>query len=888
MTDQQYTKARFWKCALQVNPAGYIEYRGQQPELSEDDYNQALLEVCQEQGIKVLGIADHGSVDGVDAIRNLMSQHDIVVFPGFEISSSEKVHFVCLFSEDTTSQQLERYLGCLKLLDPTDGVRPSELSATQLISIVNGECDGFIYAAHCTNDNGVLKKRFDTIWKLEGLKAAQISGTVESLKSVENDFYRKVLLNKDENYKRDREVAILNAKDVEKPETLANPQASCLIKMTKPCFVSFKQAFLDPESRIRLNSDVPETFASSIESVRFIGGYLDEINIDFSDHLNAIIGGRGTGKSTLLECIRFALDLQPVGRGAQKQHNEIIKENLGKERGFIELTIRSATMNGRRFTVSRRYGDLPTVKDEQGNVSSFSPKDLLPRIEIFGQNEIYEITQDETGRRHLLDRFLNVDQEKHDKKIDEILDSLLSNRETIISAQDKLSDIEANVSKLPKLLEQEEQFKELGLEEKLKVIPRLESEKRIKSLVEEELKTVETAIKVFSDSLPDTAFLSEQSLKDLPHAEYLKKIKECLDSLKTNLENSMNQMTTETNQAAKDIDLQLAVLCKEIDLEDLQLESAFKEIPSSQGKTGREIGNEYQVLLREIERVRPMQITKDQRKSLLTELYNQRKSLLAELSEKQASRSVKFQKVLKKLNKRLTGKLKLTIDTEGNREPLLNLLTRANLDGIGPKRLSWVTEHTDFSPATLAETIRQGSDRLKATPWNITPTVADALVKLPVKTLLQMEELELPDSILIELNIAHAGQPETYRELGRLSNGQQCTAILHLLLLDNRDPLILDQPEDNLDNAFIADRIVSEIRKSKLARQFIFATHNANIPVFGDAEWIGVFNVLDGKASMPNEQQGGIDIPKIQVLAANILEGGKSAFNQRREKYGFE
>jgi hypothetical protein len=111
---------------------------------------------------------------------------------------------------------------------------------------------------------------------------------------------------------------------------------------------------------------------------------------------------------------------------------------------------------------------------------------------------------------------------------------------------------------------------------------------------------------------------------------------------------------------------------------------------------------------------------------------------------------------------------------------------------------------------------------------------------------------------------------------------------LHLLLLDNQDPLILDQPEDNLDNAFIAERIVTELRKAKLSRQFLFATHNANIPVFGDAEWIGVLSVEDDKGGILPDQQGAIDLPAIQQLAADILEGGKSAFNQRRDKYGFK
>ena len=173
---------------------------------------------------------------------------------------------------------------------------------------------------------------------------------------------------------------------------------------------------------------------------------------------------------------------------------------------------------------------------------------------------------------------------------------------------------------------------------------------------------------------------------------------------------------------------------------------------------------------------------------------------------------------------------------------------------------------------SLTRAIRAGIDTLGGMGWGITPSVATALRQLSSAQLYELETLELTDKVNIELNISHEGK-ENFRSLSRLSTGQQCTAILHLLLLDNRDPLILDQPEDNLDNAFIADRIVVELREAKLKRQFLFATHNANIPVFGDAEWIGVFSVLDSKANMPQEDQGSIDLEKIRVSAADILEG---------------
>ena len=81
-----FTKAKFWKCALQVNPFNYIKYRGADHGMTEAQYNQTLLDVALKNEIKVIGLADHGNVEAVDAIRHLMTAHDIIVFPGFEIT----------------------------------------------------------------------------------------------------------------------------------------------------------------------------------------------------------------------------------------------------------------------------------------------------------------------------------------------------------------------------------------------------------------------------------------------------------------------------------------------------------------------------------------------------------------------------------------------------------------------------------------------------------------------------------------------------------------------------------------------------------------------------------------------------------------------------------
>lgn len=881
---KKYTKARFWKCALQVNPFDYIEYRGKDHGLSEDEYNSELLRFCEEENVKVIGLASHGNVDGVDAIRDLMNQHNVVVFPGFEISSSEKVHFVCLFPENTTKDQLNRFLGALGLTNPSDGVWPSNLGGNDLLAKVN-ELEGFAYAAHCNETSGILDRSLNHVWKNPLLKAAQIPGTLDDLMDDEVG-YHQILLNKTPEYQRDRPIAVINAKDVAKPGDIHNPKTSCLIKMTKPCFTSFIQAFLDPESRVRLNSEIPDKYYSCIESIKFTGGYLDGLEIEFSEHLNAVIGGRGTGKSTLLECIRYALGFQPVGQNAKRQHDDIVKENLGKEKGLIELKIRSSAMSGRRFVVSRRYGESTFVRDENGNPSSFTPQDLLPQIEIYGQNEIYEIAQDPQQQLILLKRFLDVDNQLFEGRLAEIEKELEYNRNTILKAKERLAEIEDEVGQLPKLREQVKQFKEIDLEKKLAIVPKQENEKYLSLCVNEKFHALTDGLKNFRKCLPSTDFLEDKEIKELPHAKYLIEIRNELDKMIEFFGEILPQIDDEVKSTEQEVLKHQMELTSAIKHDDEELKEAFKEIPSCEGQSGEEIGEKFRSLLSIIEKIRPMEDQLPKLEAEVEDLQNSRISLLGKLSEVRAQRSAHLQRALKSLNHKLLGKLKLTVLPESDRHNLVMFLKDCNLENIGDKRLAWIKTAEDFSPVKLAEIIRNGKDALINTNWEITSSVADALVRLPLSKILEMEELELSDTITIELNVAHEGRV-VYRPLSKLSTGQQCTAILHMLLLDNLDPLIMDQPEDNLDNAFIADRIVNELRSAKISRQFLFATHNANIPVFGDAEWIGVFDAEENYACIPKNAQGAIDLPQVQQKTAAILEGGRTAFIQRKEKYGF-
>lgn len=881
----KYTFAKFWRCALQVNPYNYREtYRGISHGLSEEEYNQKLLQICLEHEIKVVGLADHGSVSSIDAIRKVLNPKGIVVFPGFEIASNDKTHYVCLFSETTTEQQLERYLGNLKILDPKDGVHPSTLSSQELIDVVD-QLGGFIYAAHCTQENGLLKNRLKHVWKHSKLRAAQIPGSIDNLKNAEQGFYRTVLQNKNPDYMRDRPVAAINAKDIANPEDLALDGATCLIKMTRPTFEAFKVAFLDPESRIRLNSQQSHQPIGKVRQMSISGGYLDGVLVSFSDHLNTVIGGRGTGKSTLLECLRYTLDLPPKGNQAKKIHKEIIEENLGKQAGRVQLQIVSSSQNGKKYTVSRCYGEPPIVRDESGEVSTLLPKDLLPNIEIYGQNEIYELAQNKKNRLLLLDRFIPKET-PNELEHSQVRLGLNDNQQSLVQALISLDELKEQVGRLPKLEEQVRGYEDLGIVEKQHTILQLAREREIVKNATTSVQNFQNAIKDFRLKIPKLSFIDDALIKGLPDEPQLSDIQATLFTLQQCIYAHLTAMEDSMADADKQISKWIEKWEQAIRCHENDLQNAMRNFPSAAGKSGREIGAEYQRLVADIERIKPKKAALTDIQSKIKTLEKERRNLLARLSDLNNRRLSDLQSIVKKLNKRLYGKIKIVIVPGADRSALKEFILNCKLEGIGEKRLSWISDAKTISPLALAQSIKEGADDL-IRKWEVTPMVSEALTKLQPSQLMQLESLELEHQVDIFLNVAHSQSEPNYRPLDKLSTGQQCTAILHLLLLENSDPLIMDQPEDNLDNAFIAERIVSELRSAKTSRQFLFATHNANIPVFGDAEWIGVFSANEDGGSLKSEDQGSIDVPKIRDQVANILEGGRDAFIQRKEKYDF-
>lgn len=317
---------------------------------------------------------------------------------------------------------------------------------------------------------------------------------------------------------------------------------------------------------------------------------------------------------------------------------------------------------------------------------------------------------------------------------------------------------------------------------------------------------------------------------------------------------------------------------------DKETDKLIKDLPEIHGTTGKSIADEYKKVLGDITRITPMVKELEKRRDSLDRSYTERSSLLEKLRKNKDECEQELSRVIKKINKKsLNGRVKIKLQPRNNRENLLKFLSA--FPGLAEKSLEWINQVEDLSIPSLRKDIDNGLEVLfeKYSGYGLTKSKAEIIANMTVQQRLKLDEVDLLDVIDIQLNIG--GEKENYKSLEQLSKGQQCTAVLNILLLDNKDPLIIDQPEDNLDNAFIANNIISELRNNKLKRQFIFATHNANIPVFGDAELIGVLNEEDGQGKIDDDCLGSIDSEGVRKAVIQTLEGGNNAFRMRKAKY---
>jgi predicted ATPase len=869
--------ARFYRCALQVNPYAYLRRHGKpSPYQTEEEYNEAIIAACREVGIEVIGVTDHYRAEESRGLVQAARAAGLFAFSGFEAVTKDGVHFLCLF-DPGQDDVLERVIGDCGVVEKETASPTGKLDATGLLSQAK-QWGAICVAAHVTSDGGLLKRLNGqprvNAWRSPDLLACALAGPVSD--APEN--IRPILENKDVEHKRPRAVAVINAADVCRPEDLRANGASCFIKMSSVSVEALRQAFLDPESRIRLNGDPPPEPHAEFLAVTWEGGFLGGTSVHFNGNLNVLVGGRGTGKSTLIESLRYALDLEPLGEEARKAHEGIIRHVL-RAGTKISLLVRSHKPSARRYTIERSVPNPPIVKDEAGQVLALSPKDVMPGVEVFGQHEISELAKSREKLTLLLERFVDRDPALSGRKAKLRLE-LARSRSRIVDVRREMKALDERLAALPGLEETQRRFQAAGLEERLKEKSLLIREERVFGNVAERLDPLRTLHGGLAEGLPlDAAFVAPKALEGLPNAAILAGLEAILGTLSTKVKAIADQLEIALAQADGAVAGTKALWDQKRQAAEATYETILRELQKSKID-----GAGFIRLRQQIEELRPLRERIESLKRELGEHEAHRKNLLSEWEDTKGSEFRALEGAAKRVSRKLRERVRVEVAMEGNREPLEQLLREAG--GNLSAALERLRALENVSLRELAQRCREGKDALMK-HYGLPAGSAERISQADPDLFMRIEELDLPATTKIELNTAPDGEPPTWQTLEALSTGQKATAVLLLLLLESEAPLVADQPEDDLDNRFITEGVVPVMRQEKRRRQFIISTHNANIPVLGDAELILGLAAAEGRATITPERMGSIDSRPVRELVEEILEGGKDAFEMRRSKYGF-
>lgn len=878
------TGARFYRCALQVNTFDYL-VRHSKPTSFEDEasYNSALIRSLKDNQIEVIGLADHFRIKSASNLIVAAKAAGIAVFPGFEVVTREGVHFLCLFDPSVSLDVVQAKIHACGIHDETVPSPLGDLSAHDLLDRAP-TWDAQVIAAHVAATGGIFKalqgQARSLVWRHEGLRACSLPGPIADAPGE----IRAILENKNADYRREHQVAVVNCQDVCGPDDLATRGTWCFIKMSQPTIEGLRQAFLDPGSRIRLTSD-PEPQ----QHIEFLGmwwqteGFLRGARVRFNENLNVLIGGRGAGKSTIIESLRYVLGVEPIGVEAKRIHDGLVRDVLCSGTK-VSLLVQSYHPDRRLFLIERTVHNPPRVIDEAGKVLAAGPLDVVPGAVVFGQNELAEVARSPERLTALLSRFVPIDA-NHESQTKLLVEALSRNRRDVLDWEERIRGYRENLASLPGLRETARRYSDAGVEDKLREQARIVMAEAVVSTASLALQPFAGVADSLAGLVPIPAeFAADEALKGLPALDALQSLREALAALQGRAEGAL----TSLRDAIRAAEARITMVADQVAEEKAAAQSAYDA-------TLRELqrehidGEEFMRLQRDLARLVPIEGQLDTAERTLKDLQQARRDDLLKWEDAKRERYQRLERAARKVSRELPNRLRVTVAFGRNREPLVALL-KQELTGRLSETVDVLSGDGELSVASLAEACRAGSGHL-VMDYGIPSAQADRLAKGGSNLAMLIEELELPHVTEVELNVGPENAPPEWRKLSRLSTGQKATALLYLLLLDADAPLVLDQPEDNLDNRFISEGVVPKIRSEKRRRQFIFSTHNANIPVLGDAEQIIAVRAVgesgDGHADLSSDHMGAIDKPMVASLVEEVLEGGKEAFQKRRMKYGF-
>lgn len=862
--------AQWIRAALQVNPFGYEGRNAPKTFFDEEgQYNTALLDKCDELGITLIAITDHWCVESAAGLIEAAQARGMTALPGFEANSSEGIHVLVLFEAETPFATVNAAIGRCGA-DPgcdngTTGhpyakimKEMTAMGALPIPAHVNAKPAGLLTTRSGQPLVGMILH--------EDLHAIGISPNAETAKD------QQAVIDGTGIFERVHPLAVIHADDVMGPRQLQDSGASSWFKVSAASLESLKLAVRTPQTRISL-TDPSATPRSRIKSVSWVGGYLDGVSVPISSDLTALIGGRGAGKSTVIESIRYALGIQPISTQMVKDHKSIVDHVLNAGT-IVRVEVESVTPTLQSFTIQREVPHSPVVLDADGERTKLTPVDAIGAVEVFGQHELAELAGDSESIAELVKRFDGSDGE--DPALTNLRDRLRVNREDLKRAEDAKARLDEDHARAERLEEQLGHYEDTDVPAKLQGQQRLAQDEAVFKEGSARLEAARKALDLYrkSGSLSDLAAPID-NVDGAPQAQRLTRATAALSALHRTLTDLGEQAATAVEAAEQEIKA----------AKDAWRESTAQE-KEGYGKVLRELAEQgldpgrYISAKQDLANLKASEPRQKAQEGEIRRLKKERGSMLGELRTHETAATERLHTAIRSANSATDGVVVVKPMPAPDRGHVIEVIKKR----VKGQRTQIVAAVQDpaFSTRALAEAIRGGSGALSK--LDIKGAQASNLVESGEELARELEELTVGLAVEVLLKVDGA---QGLRSMDQLSKGQRATALLLLLLGASDAPLIIDQPEDDLDNNFVYKGVVKHLRELKGTRQVIASTHNANVPVLGDAELIVVLE-SDGSRGKPSDNGvGSLDDRAIRSLAENILEGGPAAFNARHHLYGF-
>ena len=843
---------------------------------STDDYKnlattpEQLVASAKQAGLDGFAVTDHNTGAWIDKIKAVAKTEGLVIFPGVEVTvagGERNVHILAIFDPSKGTADIHDFLAQVSITEDKRG-STTTLARGDVNEVIDkiASREGVPLLAHSDSTSGVTQE-------IRGQARKQIIQNPNLLGAeITKEETAAFFKGDDPEYRR--KLAVLQGSDCHSPDEIG--RRASYFKLGAMTITALKQCMYDPDTRIR-TVDYAAVQYPTITRMEITGGFFDGVTMRLHPGLNTIIGGKGVGKSLLVEFMRFALD-QPSDVGAiNVDHEGKLLRRLGVG-GAVTVTCQMPS--GSNYHITRSYDqatnsivvtDLSDSTSYDGSVASLFP------VLAYSQNEVIDISRDSNVQLRLIDRLIDLDAhyreiEGYFSRLDSTVDQFIEARaasERVQSLDIDIATKDNHIRELDRTLAHDNFRLQKDWDRKAVLL------KQIAETATQYAQVVKGVTQdVDATKLPN---LSEDDKGDVAFQSYYGAVSLALGTLKARLEKDIQTfdellVTAETHRQQWQ---------NKKDLWDNTLQEFLREIGGEQAA----LSAQRTKLAGELEDLKEQRQTFAQQAGDFPRHAQQYYSLLDQLDRANDRRYQMRSGVYDELTHKSSGRLRLNLKMGADRSKFDQALEDL-FRGMNIQQRYRVQLAQSMSPRSFVKVVVDKNQETLESEGGLTNIASTKVVEgVPANDGLMRQLLSIPYKSMPEdvPEILYQKEDGNYYPLEELSVGQKCTALMLIALSEGELPILIDQPEDALDVATVYTDVVQRLRSGKDQRQFIITTHNPNVAVSSDSD---KYHVLKGTATTGEIVcAGAIDLENVANEVIDHLEGGVEPYRLRGQKY---